>query len=138
MVGRGGYSKPDGIGEGQNGGKIDSSPLARLCGRGDGGQGCFARPAQKTRRADAAKLAQTKFPPPSCGGGLGWRVLHSPLHDEATAIFKVTNALSAGRHFVTYGGLPSDYYPRLTGAATRMIRGETPLTERVPEKLAER
>jgi hypothetical protein len=55
--------------------------------------------------------------------------------DEGTAIFKVTNAPPAGRHFVTYDGLPSDYYLRLTGAATRMIRGETPLTEKIPEKL---
>jgi hypothetical protein len=58
--------------------------------------------------------------------------------DEGTAIFKVTNAPPAGRHFVTDDGLPSDYYPRLTGAATRMIRGETPLWERIPEKLAGR
>jgi hypothetical protein len=58
--------------------------------------------------------------------------------DEGTAIFKVTNAPPAERHFVTYDGLPSDYYLRLTGAATRMMRGETPLSERIPEKLAER
>ena len=56
--------------------------------------------------------------------------------DEGTAIFKVTNAPPPGRQFVTYDGLPSDYYLRLTGAATRMIRGEMPLTERIPEKLA--
>jgi len=50
----------------------------------------------------------------------------------------MTNAPPAGRNFVTYDGLPSDYYLRLTGAATRMIRGETPLSEKIPEKLAER
>jgi hypothetical protein len=58
--------------------------------------------------------------------------------DEGTAIFEVTSAPPAGRHFVTYDGLPSDYYLRLTGAATRMIRGEMPLSGRIPEKLAKR
>jgi hypothetical protein len=55
--------------------------------------------------------------------------------DEGTAIYKVTDQTPVGKHFVTYEGLPSDYYLRLTGAATRMIRGETPFSERIPEKL---
>ncbi len=32
-------------------------------------------------------------------------------------------------------GLPSDWYLKLTGAATQMIRGDTPLSEKIPEKL---
>ena len=52
--------------------------------------------------------------------------------DEGTAIFKVTNAPPAGRQFVTYEGLTSDYYLRLTGAATCMIRGEMASSERIP------
>jgi len=55
--------------------------------------------------------------------------------DEGTAIYKVTNDPPVGRHFVTYEGLPSDYYLRLTGAATKMIRGEAPLSETVPRDL---
>ena len=34
-----------------------------------------------------------------------------------------------------YDMLPADYYLRLTGAATRMIRGETPLSYRIPADL---
>jgi hypothetical protein len=52
--------------------------------------------------------------------------------DEATAIYKVSNQIPAGRYFVTYEGLPSDWYLKLTGAATRMIRGETPLSMSIP------
>jgi hypothetical protein len=55
--------------------------------------------------------------------------------DEGTAIFKLANDAPLGQHFVTNEGLPSDWYLRLTGAATRMIRGETPLSERIPENL---
>lgn len=43
--------------------------------------------------------------------------------DEGTAIFKVTNHPPVGR-FVTYEGLPSDFYLTLTGLAGRMMRGE--------------
>ena len=48
--------------------------------------------------------------------------------DEATAIFKVTNAPPVGPgpgvQFVTYEGLPSDFYLRLTGFAGKVIRGK--------------
>jgi len=46
--------------------------------------------------------------------------------DEGTAIFKCTNDVPvAGRsEFVTFEGLPSDFYLRLTGDAGRMLRGE--------------
>jgi hypothetical protein len=48
--------------------------------------------------------------------------------DEATAIFKCTNDVpnAAGAEFVSYEGLPSDYYLRLTGAGAKMLRGEVP------------
>lgn len=53
--------------------------------------------------------------------------------DEGTAIFKVTNDPPVGASpFVTYEGLPSDFYLRLVGAAGRMLRGELPLTETPP------
>jgi hypothetical protein len=55
--------------------------------------------------------------------------------DEATAIFKVSNRVPVGQYFVTYEGLPTDWYLRLTGAATRMIRGDDPLSQKIPEKL---
>jgi hypothetical protein len=55
--------------------------------------------------------------------------------DEGTAIYKVADQTPVGQHFVTYEGLPSDWYLRLTGAATRMIRGEIPLSKRIPEPL---
>ncbi len=55
--------------------------------------------------------------------------------DEGTAIYKVANVIPEGEYFVTYEGLPSDWYLRLTGAATRMIRGETPLSAGIPENL---
>jgi len=44
--------------------------------------------------------------------------------DEGTAIFKVSNTIPVGKYFVTCEDLPSDYYLKLTGAATRIIRGE--------------
>ncbi|MFO0810766.1 MAG: glycoside hydrolase family 71/99-like protein [Gemmataceae bacterium] len=55
--------------------------------------------------------------------------------DEGTAIYKVADKTPVGKHFVTYEGLPSDYYLRLTGAATKMIRGDAPLSEKIPEPL---
>jgi hypothetical protein len=55
--------------------------------------------------------------------------------DEGTAIYKVANVTPVGKYFVTYEGLPSDWYLKLTGAATQMIRGEAPLSEKIPAKL---
>ncbi|HLX64118.1 MAG TPA: glycoside hydrolase family 71/99-like protein [Planctomycetota bacterium] len=53
--------------------------------------------------------------------------------DEGTAIFKCTNDPPVGEsNFVTYEGLPSDHYLKLVGAATRMIRGELPVTDEMP------
>ena len=54
--------------------------------------------------------------------------------DEGTAIFKCTNQppVGEGATFLTYEGLPSDFYLRLTGAAARMLRGELPVTDSIP------
>jgi hypothetical protein len=54
--------------------------------------------------------------------------------DEGTAIFKCTNDVPVGESkFVTYEGLPSDYYLKLVGAATKMIRGNAPPSEKMPD-----
>jgi hypothetical protein len=55
--------------------------------------------------------------------------------NEGTAIYKVANQTPVGQHFVTNDGLPSDWYLRLTGEATRMIRNDAPLSEHVPDKV---
>jgi hypothetical protein len=47
--------------------------------------------------------------------------------DEGTAIFKCTNT-PPGENFLTYEGLPSDYYLRLAGSAAKLLRGELPNT----------
>jgi hypothetical protein len=44
--------------------------------------------------------------------------------DEATAIFKVSNDPPTQARFATYEGLPSDWYLRLTGEGSKVIRGE--------------
>jgi hypothetical protein len=70
--------------------------------------------------------------------GLGIRTVFVGMFDEVnegTAIYKVASQTPVGQNFVTYEGLPSDWYLRLTGAATRMIRGEIPLTETIPLNL---
>jgi hypothetical protein len=56
--------------------------------------------------------------------------------DEATAIFKCTNDVPPPGEsaFVTYEGLPSDHYLHLTGQAARMLRGEIPLTDKLPSR----
>ena len=54
--------------------------------------------------------------------------------DEGTAIFKVTNNPPTGEsRFVTYEGLPSDFYLKVVGAASRMISGKTPLSDTLPQ-----
>jgi hypothetical protein len=71
---------------------------------------------------------------------LGIRTVFVGMFDEVnegTAIYKVANQTPVGKYFVTYEGLPADYYLKLTGAATQMIRGEIPLSMTIPEKLPE-
>lgn len=56
--------------------------------------------------------------------------------DEATAIFKATNSPPIGPgdkvKFITYEGLPSDHYLRLTGLAGKLFRGAMPVSDDLP------
>jgi hypothetical protein len=53
--------------------------------------------------------------------------------NEGTAIFKCTGDPPVGAsQFVTYEGLPSDFYLKLVGEASRMMRGEAPVSDQVP------
>jgi hypothetical protein len=53
--------------------------------------------------------------------------------DEATAIFKCeTDVPVIDGGFVTYEGLPSDYYLKLTGSGGRLLRGEIPPADEPP------
>lgn len=54
--------------------------------------------------------------------------------DEATAIFKCTSDVPVGdgASFVTYEGLPGDFYLKLTGSGARLLRGEIPVTSELP------
>jgi hypothetical protein len=52
--------------------------------------------------------------------------------DEGTAIFKVTNDPPTQAHFVGYEGLPSDWYLRLVGEGTKLLRGERPMSAEIP------
>jgi hypothetical protein len=54
--------------------------------------------------------------------------------DEATAVFKVSNAPPTQGRFATYEGLPADWYLRLTGEGSRVIRGERKPQEALPIK----
>jgi hypothetical protein len=54
--------------------------------------------------------------------------------DEGTAIFKVTDSPPTQGRFVTYEGLPSDWYLRLTGEGTKLIRGERKSQATLPIK----
>jgi hypothetical protein len=54
--------------------------------------------------------------------------------DEGTCIFKVSNNPPiAQSKFLTYEGLPSDYYLWLTDKAGKMLRKEIPLSKEKPE-----
>lgn len=54
--------------------------------------------------------------------------------DEGTAIFKCTDNPPVGKgvSFLSNDGLPSDHYLWLTGQGGRLLRGELPMTERLP------
>jgi hypothetical protein len=52
--------------------------------------------------------------------------------DEGTAIFKVSNSPPTQARFATYDGLPTDWYLRLTGEGTRLLRGERPRIATIP------
>jgi hypothetical protein len=57
--------------------------------------------------------------------------------DEGTAIFKCSNHPPAGPRLCDYEGLPTDHYLWLTGQAGRMLRGEVPLSNKLPSRDAE-
>jgi hypothetical protein len=58
--------------------------------------------------------------------------------NEGTAIFKCTDDPPVGpSQFLTYEGLPSDFYLKLVGQAGRMMRGEAPPSEMVPALAAQ-
>ena len=44
--------------------------------------------------------------------------------DEGTAVFKCANDVPTDGTFLTYEGLPSDFYLKLVGDASRLVRGE--------------
>jgi len=54
--------------------------------------------------------------------------------DEGTAIFKVGNRPPTQAHFQTYEGLPTDWYLRLTGEGSKLIRGERKNSKTLPIK----
>jgi hypothetical protein len=54
--------------------------------------------------------------------------------DEGTAIFKVSNSPPQPGTFVTYEGLPSDWYLRLTGEGSKLIRRERKNQQALPIK----
>ncbi len=52
--------------------------------------------------------------------------------DEGTAIFKVSNDPPVQSHFVTYEGLPSDWYLRLVGEGARLFQSNLPCPAKIP------
>jgi hypothetical protein len=83
---------------------------------------------------------------PRLGGEFLWKQFHAVANlgvdmccvgmfdevDEGTAIFKVSNTPPVQGHFVTYDGLPADWYLRLTGEGAKVIRGERTNTGNIP------
>lgn len=57
------------------------------------------------------------------GGGMAYVAMFDEV-DEGTAIFKVANEPPRPGRFATYEGLPADWYLRLTGEGTKLIRGD--------------
>ncbi|MBE7436581.1 MAG: hypothetical protein HS100_21880 [Anaerolineales bacterium] len=90
---------------------------------------------------------------PRRGGRLYWRQVYDALSldatmiynamfdevDESTAMYKIAETsadIPAGIEVITMDtdgeSLPSDWYLRLAGEATKMLRGEIPLTDTIP------
>jgi hypothetical protein len=85
---------------------------------------------------------------PRLGGEFFWRQFNTAFElgidtayvamfdevDEGTAIFKVSNTPPAQGHFQTLENLPSDWYLRLTGEGSKLIRGERKSQKELPIK----
>ncbi|HWH71970.1 MAG TPA: hypothetical protein VNT26_21590, partial [Candidatus Sulfotelmatobacter sp.] len=54
--------------------------------------------------------------------------------DEGTAIFKCASNPGIGEPLVDMEGMPSDHYLWLTGAASKMLRREMPLSKELPRR----
>jgi len=52
--------------------------------------------------------------------------------DEGTAMFKISYNHPVTDNWITLDGYPTDWYLQLGSAATRMIRGDTALTDTIP------
>lgn len=67
---------------------------------------------------------------------LGAKMIYQAMFDEVdegTAIFKCTNNPPVGESkFLTYEGLPSDYYLWLVGQGQKMLRNKIPLSGDIP------
>ena len=101
----------------------------------------MALPPGRSIRGSAGRTSRARAPPaqtiPRLGGEFFWRQFVTAADlgidmayvamfdevDEGTAIFKVSNAPPAQARFATYEGLPSDWYLRLTGEGSKVIRG---------------
>jgi hypothetical protein len=73
----------------------------------------------------------------STAADLGIEMAYVAMFDEVnegTAIFKVSNTPPRPGRFETYEGLPSDWYLRLTGEGSRLIRGERKNQKTIPIK----
>ncbi len=83
---------------------------------------------------------------PRLGGRFLWKQFHAVANlgvhmcyvgmfdevDEGTAIFKVSNNPPMQGHFVTYNGLPTDWYLRLTDEGAKVIRDERSNGRNIP------
>lgn len=54
--------------------------------------------------------------------------------DEGTAILKITNSPPVEGHFVTYEGMPADWYLRLMGEGTSLLREKSTVPAEIPIK----
>ena len=73
----------------------------------------------------------------AAAGELGMEMAYVAMFDEldeGTAILKVTNTPPTQGKFATYDGLPSDWYLRLTGEGSKLIRGERKAQVALPIK----
>ncbi|MDG3003418.1 hypothetical protein [Paludisphaera mucosa] len=83
---------------------------------------------------------------PGRGGAFYWKQFHQLAGlgassacvamfdevDEGTAVYKVTNEPPRPGRFLTFEGLPSDWYNRLTGEGAKVVRGERTSQAAIP------